>query len=62
MTLAAGFLAAVKRNTGMTFDVSQIQQPTVEKYAYKYLDFGDMVYDNSVAFMRNSNYFVKNLF
>lgn len=62
MTLAAGFLAAIKKNTGITPDISVIGQPDVEYYAYKYLDYGDYVYDKSVDFMRKSQFFVKNLF
>lgn len=62
LTLFAGFLSGIKKNTGLTPDFSQFGEPTVEKWATKYLDYGDKVYDNSVAFMNSSNYFVKYLF
>lgn len=62
LTLFAGFLSGIKKNTGITPDLSLIGQPDVEYYASKYFDYGDLVYDNTVSFMKTSKYFVKNLF
>lgn len=62
LTLVAGFLAGVKKNTGMTPNMSLIPEPTVEKYAWKYLDYGDYVYDTAVNYMKTSSYFVKSFF
>lgn len=62
ITLFAGFLAGIKKNTGITPDISIIQEPNVQYYANKYFDYGDTVYDSTVNFMRTSKYFVKNLY
>lgn len=62
LTLIAGFLSGVKKNTGVTPNIGLIGEPNVEYYAYKYLDYGDYVYDNAASFMRNSRFFVKGLY
>ena len=62
LTLFAGFLAGVKKNTGITVNMSMIPEPTIEKYAWKYLDYGDYVYDSTVDFMKTSQYCVKGFF
>lgn len=59
-TLFAGFLAGVKKHTGVTPNIGLIGEPNVEYYAYKYLDYGDYVYDTTVDFMKSSKYCVKN--
>jgi hypothetical protein len=62
LTLVAGFLSGVKKSTGLSPNIGLIGQPDIEYYAYKYLDYGDYVFDNTVDIMKNSKYFVKNLF
>lgn len=62
LTLFAGFLAGVKKNTGLTPNVGLIGESNVEYYALKYLDYGDYVYDTTVDFMKTSRFCVKNLF
>lgn len=62
LTLFAGFMSGIKRNTGITPDVALIGEPNVEYYVTKYFDYGDFVYDNAVTFMKTSGFFVKNLF
>lgn len=62
LTLFAGFLAGVKKNTGISPDITQIGQKDIEYYAIKYLDYGDYIYDSTVDFMRNSRYCTKKFF
>ncbi len=60
LTLFAGFMAGVKKNTGLAPNVRLIGEPNVEYYILKYLDFGDYIYDSTVDFMRTSRFCVKN--
>ncbi|CAN3375282.1 mitofissin [Diutina rugosa] len=59
LALLSGFLAGVKRNTGLMPNTDKIQNDTVRDYTEKYLKFGDTIYDWSVAYLSSSDYFVR---
>ncbi|CDH48337.1 predicted protein [Lichtheimia corymbifera JMRC:FSU:9682] len=53
-------LAGIKRSTGLTPAVNKIEHEDVRSYAQKYLNMGEWIMDNSIVFMSNSSYFVRN--
>ncbi|ESX01177.1 hypothetical protein HPODL_05161 [Ogataea parapolymorpha DL-1] len=57
LALLAGFLAGIKKNTGIEPNVKLLNQPELEKYAYKYLELGDYLYNQSAEFMSSSYFF-----
>ncbi|SCW02173.1 LAFE_0F00584g1_1 [Lachancea fermentati] len=52
-------LAGIKRNTGLTPKLDSIQDPHIQGYCLKYLNFGESCYDYTVATCGASSYFVR---
>lgn len=50
-------LAAVHRNTGLTFDTSALSSIDVRRWFSKYLDLGETCYEYVVYFLSRSGYF-----
>jgi len=55
--LISAFLAGVKRSTGLTFQTEKIESKDVRSAVDKYLNVGEWVMDQSIAFMGTSTYF-----
>ncbi|CAO3630683.1 unnamed protein product [Cunninghamella blakesleeana] len=55
--LVSTVLAGIKRNTGLEPKLSTIESEDVRSYVQKYLNVGDWVLDNSLAYLSNSKYF-----
>ncbi|ODV94760.1 hypothetical protein PACTADRAFT_50621 [Pachysolen tannophilus NRRL Y-2460] len=60
LALLSGFLAGVKRNTGLTPKLDFLDsQPELRKIGDRYLNFGEWLLDSSAATMSSSEYFVR---
>ncbi|KGQ99538.1 hypothetical protein MG1_02701 [Candida albicans GC75] len=59
LVLISGLLAGVKRTTGITPNLDSIENKDVQYYATKYLNLGESVFDNTAAFLGNSQYFTR---
>ncbi|RCK57784.1 hypothetical protein Cantr_00224 [Candida viswanathii] len=59
LALVSGFLAGIKRTTGLTPDLDRIENKDVRYYTGKYLNFGETVLDNTAAFLGNTQYFTR---
>ena len=59
LVLISGFLAGVKRTTGKNTNLDSIENKDVQYYATKYLNLGESVFDNTAAFLGNSQYFTR---
>ncbi|KAK6455151.1 uncharacterized protein RJT20DRAFT_55042 [Scheffersomyces xylosifermentans] len=59
LVLVSAFLAGVKRNTGLTVDLDQIENESVRYYSGKYLGVGEKVFDFSSAYFSSSDYFTR---
>ncbi|CAI5758646.1 unnamed protein product [Candida verbasci] len=59
LVLISGFLAGIKRSTGLQPDLNKIENKDVQFYTQKYLNIGESILDNSVAFLSNSQYFTR---
>ncbi|CCE63111.1 hypothetical protein TPHA_0E00140 [Tetrapisispora phaffii CBS 4417] len=57
LTLLSVCLAGIKRNTGLQFRVDKVEDTNVQRYINKYLNFGESIYDYSVATCGSSSYF-----
>ncbi|CAN6649525.1 mitofissin [Trichomonascus vanleenenianus] len=57
LVLVSAIMAGVKRSTGLTLKTSDIESKDVKGFVDRYLDVGEWVFDTSIAFMGNSNYF-----
>ncbi|TGZ84235.1 DUF1748-domain-containing protein [Ascodesmis nigricans] len=55
--LFSAFLAGVKRSTGLQVKTDQIESKDIRSAVVKYLDVGEWVMDQSIAFMGTSAYF-----
>ncbi|RKP06127.1 hypothetical protein THASP1DRAFT_18871 [Thamnocephalis sphaerospora] len=55
--LVSATLAGIRRSTGISFNTEEIKSEDMRKYTQKYLDLGEFIVDQSVAFMGTSNYF-----
>ncbi|GMM31217.1 Mco8 protein [Martiniozyma asiatica (nom. inval.)] len=60
-TLFAALLSGIKRQTGLAPNVSLINQPEIENYTIKYLNYGDWVYDQTISRMDSSPFFVRKI-
>ncbi|KAI8082620.1 uncharacterized protein B0P05DRAFT_537754 [Gilbertella persicaria] len=58
--LISTLLAGIKRSTGLQVATSKIESSTIRDYVDKYLNFGEWVFDMSVAYLNHSSYFTKN--
>ncbi|ODQ64730.1 DUF1748-domain-containing protein [Nadsonia fulvescens var. elongata DSM 6958] len=59
LALVSAVLAGIKRSTGLTFDSNNFENREARGYVQKYLDVGEWVFDTSLLFIRNSDYFGK---
>ncbi|RLV94152.1 hypothetical protein JA1_002007 [Spathaspora sp. JA1] len=59
VVLLSGFLAGVKRSTGLTPNLEAIESKDVKYYSQKYLDLGERAFDWSVAYLGSSEYFTR---
>ncbi|KAI9315534.1 hypothetical protein BX666DRAFT_2028432 [Dichotomocladium elegans] len=57
--LVSALLAGIKRNTGLSPAVSNIENEDIRNYVTKYLNVGEWMLDNTVVFMNNSPYFTR---
>ena len=57
LVLVTGFLAGVKRNTGLQLNVDKFENETVRYYAKQYLNVGETIFDYSTAYLNGSEYF-----
>lgn len=55
--LVSAFLAGVKRSSGLTPRLDDIENKDIRYYSGKYLDMGESVLDMSVAYFGLSDYF-----
>ncbi|KAA8905365.1 hypothetical protein FN846DRAFT_907485 [Sphaerosporella brunnea] len=55
--LISAFLAGVKRSTGITLKTEKIESKDIRSAVDKYLNVGEWVMDQSIAFMGTSSYF-----
>jgi len=55
--LISAFLAGVKRSTGLTVRTDRIESPDIRSIVDKYLNLGEWVMDQSIAFMGATTYF-----
>lgn len=58
-TLFAAVLAGIKLKTGYTPNVALLNQPDVERYVHKYLDYGDYVLGEASGMASKSAYFTR---
>ncbi|CAK9439192.1 uncharacterized protein LODBEIA_P34160 [Lodderomyces beijingensis] len=59
LVLISGFLAGVKRATGIQPNLDLIENKDVRYYTGKYLGLGESVLDSSAAFLGSSGYFTR---
>ncbi|EDO17887.1 hypothetical protein Kpol_1043p78 [Vanderwaltozyma polyspora DSM 70294] len=59
LVLVSTCLAGIKRNTGLTPKIERFENPTVREYMVKYLNFGESVYDYTVATCGSSSNFTR---
>ncbi|CCH62829.1 hypothetical protein TBLA_0I01710 [Henningerozyma blattae CBS 6284] len=57
LLLVSACLAGIRRNTGLTPKLESIEDPTIRKYFGKYLNYGESIYDYTVATCGSSSYF-----
>ncbi|KAI8997335.1 hypothetical protein BDB01DRAFT_714434 [Pilobolus umbonatus] len=55
--LISTVLAGIRRATGLRPATSKIESENIKGYVDKYLDFGEWVFDMSIAYMSHSSYF-----
>ncbi|KAI9487115.1 MAG: DUF1748-domain-containing protein [Benjaminiella poitrasii] len=53
-------LAGIRRSTGLQPATSNIESSAIRNYVDKYLNFGEWVFDMTVAYLNHSSYFTKN--
>ncbi|CCG25827.1 hypothetical protein CORT_0C04530 [Candida orthopsilosis Co 90-125] len=59
LVLISGFLAGMKRATGIQPNLDLIENKDVRNYAGKYLGLGESVLDSSAAFLGSSQFFTR---
>lgn len=59
LVLVTGFLAGVKRNTGLHLNVDKLENENVRYYTNQYLNFGEKIFDYSTAYLNSSDYFTR---
>lgn len=59
LILVTGFLAGVKRNTGLQLDVDKFENESIRYYSKQYLQFGEKLFDYSTAYLNSSDYFTR---
>lgn len=59
LALVSTCLAGIKRNTGLTLKLENIENEQARIYTTKYLNIGESFYDNAVAACGSSKYFVR---
>ena len=57
VVITSTILAGLRRGTGLTFQVQQIQNATGSKFMSVYLAVGEWSYDRLAGFARGSRYF-----
>ncbi|KAG0263260.1 hypothetical protein BGZ95_003850 [Linnemannia exigua] len=55
--LVSAVIAGIKRSTGLTVATDKIESSDVRSYVEKYLSVGEVVVDQTAAFMSTSSYF-----
>ncbi|CAD1812233.1 hypothetical protein FOB58_004358 [Candida parapsilosis] len=59
LVLISGFLAGVKRATGVQPNLDLIENKDVRNYTGKFLGLGEQVLDSSAAFLGSSQFFTR---
>ncbi|KAG5419307.1 hypothetical protein I9W82_003074 [Candida metapsilosis] len=59
LVLISGFLAGMKRTTGVQPNLDLIENKDVRLYAGKFLNVGDSVLDSCAAFLGSSQFFTR---
>ncbi|CAG8789265.1 791_t:CDS:2, partial [Acaulospora morrowiae] len=57
--LISAILAGVRRSTGLTVNTSRIENQTLRSAVETILNCGEWVFERSIGYMTNSQYFVK---
>ncbi|KAK3832633.1 MAG: hypothetical protein JOS17DRAFT_742308 [Linnemannia elongata] len=55
--LVSAVIAGIKRSTGLSVATEKIESSDVRSYVEKYLSVGEVVIDQTAAFMSTSSYF-----
>ncbi|KAF9282490.1 hypothetical protein BKA57DRAFT_505905 [Linnemannia elongata] len=55
--LVSAVIAGIKRSTGLSVATEKIESSDVRGYVEKYLSVGEVVIDQTAAFMSTSSYF-----
>ncbi|KAF9135979.1 hypothetical protein KI688_001410 [Linnemannia hyalina] len=55
--LVSAVIAGIKRSTGLSVATEKIESGDVRSYVEKYLSVGEVVIDQTAAFMATSSYF-----
>lgn len=59
--LVSAMFAGIRRSTGLTLKVNNVENKDAQGFIAKYLEVGEWVFDMSSSFMSTSSYFERRL-